>query len=85
MTTTATTRNAPVAVTAVLILLALLFAALGGLYLAKTAGQLPALLPGHQAGSAHHHVKHALASFAVAIVCLAGAWFTTGKRQAPAP
>ncbi|MGE5287436.1 MAG: hypothetical protein ACM3ML_09590 [Micromonosporaceae bacterium] len=84
MTTTAATRNAPVAMTALLIVLGVAFAALGGLYLAKTAGQLPAFLPGHQAGSAHHHTKHALASFAVAIVCLAGAWFTTGKRQAPA-
>jgi hypothetical protein len=84
VTTTASTRNAPVAVTALLILLAVIFAALGGLYLAKTAGQLPAFIPGHQAGAAHHHTKHALVSFGLAIVCLAGAWFTTGKRGTPA-
>jgi len=73
-------RNAPAAVTAGLIALGVIFAALGVLYLAKTAGQLPAFLPGHQAGSAHHHTKHALAAFALAIVSWAGAWFTTGKR-----
>jgi len=73
-------RNAPAAVTAGLIALGVIFAAFGVLYLAKTAGQLPAFLPGHQAGSAHHHTKHALAAFALAIVSWAGAWFTTGKR-----
>jgi hypothetical protein len=83
VTATASTRNAPVAVTALLILLAVIFAVIGGVYLAKTAGQLPAFFPGHQAGSAHHHTKHALVSFGLAIVCLVGAWFTTGKRRAP--
>jgi hypothetical protein len=73
-------RNAPVAVTAALVILGVIFAALGVLYLAKSAGQLPAFLPGHQAGSGHHHAKHALAAFALAIVSWAGAWFTTGKR-----
>ena len=76
----AAARNAPAAVTAGLIALGVIFAALGILYLARTAGQLPAVLPGHQAGSGHHHSKHALAAFALAIVSWAGAWFTTGKR-----
>jgi hypothetical protein len=70
-------------VTAVLIVLGVLFAAAGAVYLAKTAGQLPSFFPGHQAGSAHHHTKHALAAFALAIVCWAGAWFTTGRRNRP--
>jgi hypothetical protein len=64
----------------VLIALGLIFAALGVLYLAKTAGQLPAFLPGHQAGSGHHHTKHGLAAFALAVIFWAGAWFATGKR-----
>jgi hypothetical protein len=75
----ASARNAPAVVTAALIILGVIFAALGVLYLAKSAGQLPAFLPGHQAGSGHHHTKHALAAFALAIVSWAGAWFTTGK------
>jgi hypothetical protein len=81
VTTSASARNAPVVVTAGLIALGLIFAALGALYLVKTAGQLPAFLPGHQTGSGHHHTKHALAAFALAAVSWAGAWFTTGKRS----
>jgi hypothetical protein len=73
-------RNAPVAVTAGLIVLGLLFAVVGVVYLAKTAAQLPSFFPGHQAGSAHHHSKHALVAFALAIVSWAGAWFSTGRR-----
>ena len=76
----ASARNAPAAVTAGLIALGMIFVALGAIYLARTAGQLPALLPGHQAGSGHHHTKHALAAFVLAILSWAGAWFTTGKR-----
>ena len=73
-------RNAPVAVTAGLIVLGLLFAVVGVVYLTKTAAQLPSFFPGHQAGSAHHHTKHALVAFALAIVSWAGAWFSTGRR-----
>ncbi len=80
MTTSISARNAPAAVTAGLIVLGVIFAGFGVLYLAKSAGQLPAFLPGHQAGSGHHHTKHALAAFALAILSWAGAWFTTGKR-----
>ena len=80
MTTAASTRNAPAVLTVSLIALGVIFGALGVLYLAKTAGQLPAFLPGHQAGSGHHHTRHALAAFALAILSWVGAWFTTGKR-----
>ena len=73
-------RNAPVAVTAGLIVLGMLFAVVGVVYLAKTAAQLPSFFPGHQAGSAHHHSKHALVAFALAVVSWAGAWFSTGRR-----
>jgi hypothetical protein len=67
-------------VTAGLIVPGVPFAAAGVLYLAKTAAHLPAFFPGHQAGSAHHHTKHALAAFALAVVSWAGAWFSTGSR-----
>jgi hypothetical protein len=80
VTTSVPTRNAPVLLTAGLVVLGLIFVAVGALYLAKTAGQLPAFLPGHQAGSAHHHTKHALVAFGLAILSWVGAWFTTGKR-----
>jgi hypothetical protein len=70
-------------VTAGLIVLGLLFAAVGVVYLAKTAAQLPSFFPGHQAGYAHHHTKHALVAFALAIVSWAGAWFSSGRRSRP--
>ncbi len=80
MPTSTSARNAPAAVTAGLLILGVIFAALGVLYLARTAGRLPAFLPGHQAGSGHHYTKHALAAFALTILSWAAAWFTTGKR-----
>jgi hypothetical protein len=80
MTAHAAARNAPVAITAALIILGIVFAAAGVLYLTETAAHLPSLLPGHQAGSAHHHVKHALAAFVLALLAWTGAWLTAGKR-----
>jgi hypothetical protein len=77
----AVSRNAPLAVTAALIVLGLVFAALGIVYLIETAAHLPSFLPGHQAGSAHHHTKHALAAFGLAVLSWIGAWFTTGTRK----
>jgi len=73
-------RNAPLAITAALIILGIAFAAAGALYLTQTAAHLPSLLPGHQAGSAHHHIKHALAALGLALLAWTGAWLTTGKR-----
>ena len=77
----ASSRKAPVALTAALIVLGVLFAAAGAVYLVKTAAQLPSFFPGHQVGYAHHHTKHALAAFALALVSWIGAWFSTGSRS----
>jgi len=73
-------RNAPLALTAALIILGIALAAAGALYLTQTATHLPSLLPGHQAGSVHHHIKHGLAAFGLALLAWTGAWLTTGKR-----
>jgi len=35
------------------------------LYFAEPAHSLPSFFPGHEAGSAHHHVKHGIAAFLV--------------------
>jgi len=80
VTTATPTRNAPVAVTALLVLAGVALVIIGVVYLADTANALPAFFPGHQAGSAHHHSKHAVASFVVAALCWVGAWFSTGRR-----
>jgi hypothetical protein len=50
-------------------------------YWAEPAKSLPSFFPGHQAGSAHHHVKHGIASFFVGLACLVFAWFNTGGTR----
>lgn len=81
MTAPAMTRSTRVATIAALIILGIAFAVIGMIYETQTAGHLPALLPGHQAGSATHHVKHGLAAFALAVIAWLGAWFATGRRR----
>ena len=56
----------------------LLLVALAVLYWAEPAHSLPSFIPGHKAGSDHHHVKHGIASFLVGVACLVFAWFQTG-------
>lgn len=68
--------------TGLLIAVAAVFVVAGMVYLTKTAGNLPAFLPGHQAHSTHKHTKHALATFALAAISLVGAWFTTAPDRA---
>ena len=59
--------------------------AIAVVYLVEPAKSLPGFFPGHQAGSTHHHVKHAIASFFVGLACLVFAWFRTGpKKTSPA-
>jgi hypothetical protein len=53
-------------------------------YWAEPAKSLPGFFPGHQAGSAHHHVKHGIAAFLVGLACLAFAWFRTGPKRTTA-
>jgi hypothetical protein len=52
--------------------------ALAVLYIAEPAGSLPSAVPGHQAGSSHHHVKHGIAAAVLAAGCFVVAWFQTG-------
>jgi hypothetical protein len=54
--------------------------ALAIVYWAEPAGSLPAWIPGHEAGSGHHHVKHGIAAFLLGLALLVFAWFQTGKR-----
>jgi amino acid transporter len=55
-------------------------------YFADSAAALPSFFPGHEAGSAHHHVKHGIATLVVALGAFVFAWFQTGPthRQAEA-
>jgi hypothetical protein len=54
-------------------------------YWVEPAKSLPSFFPGHQAGSAHHHVKHGIAAFFVGLAALVFAWFRTGPKRAAEP
>ena len=59
----------------------ILFIALGIVYFVEPAKSLPSLLPGHESGSSHHHVKHGIAAVLVGIGCFVFAWFQSGPRR----
>lgn len=74
------------AVIAAAVILGIAFIALGIYYWVEPAGSLASFVPGYEAGSGHHHVKHGLASFLLGVALLVFAWFQTGgekKQQAP--
>jgi hypothetical protein len=49
------------------------------IYMVDTAHALPSFFPGHSsAPTSHHHVKHGIAAFVVALGCFVFAWFQTG-------
>ena len=55
--------------------------ALAILYFSQPADSLPALIPGHEAGSSHHHVKHGIAALILGVGAFMLAWFQTGPRR----
>ena len=55
--------------------------AISVVYWAEPASSLPAFFPGHEAGSAHHHVKHGIAAFMLGIACFVFAWFKSGPKN----
>jgi len=54
-------------------------------YFVEPASGLPSFIPGHEAGSSHHHVKHGIAAFFVGVALLVYAWFQTGDKKQGAP
>jgi hypothetical protein len=72
-------NSRPVVLLAALIGIVLI--ALAIYYWAEPARSLPSWLPGHEAGSNHHHFKHGLASFLVGLALLVFAWFQTGPKR----
>ena len=80
MASSSATRNASPIVTAILIALGIVLAIVGVIYLIDTASHLPSFFPGRQAGSAHHHTKHALLAFGLALLAFIGAWMSAGKK-----
>jgi hypothetical protein len=62
-------------------ILGLVFLALAALYGLVPAFNLPAFIPGFQAGSDHVHVTHALVSLIIALALFALAWFLRGSEE----
>ena len=60
------------------IVLGVVLLALAILYWVEPASSLPSFIPGHQAGSGHHHIKHGIAAALIGLACLVFAWFQTG-------
>ena len=58
-----------------------LLIALAIVYFVEPAKSLPSLLPGHEAGSTHHHVKHGIAALLLGVGAFVLAWFQTGPRS----
>jgi len=67
--------------TVLAVVIGLALVALAVVYWVEPARSLPSWIPGHQAGSAHHHVKHGIASFLVGLASLVYAWFQTGSSK----
>jgi hypothetical protein len=63
------------------ILIGIVFLVIAVIYWADSASSLPSFFPGHDAGSAHHHVKHGIAAGIVAVGCFVFAWFQSGGRR----
>jgi hypothetical protein len=64
-----------------LIVAGVLLIALALVYFAEPAKSLPSMLPGHEEGSTHHHVKHGVAALLLGIGALVLAWFQTGPKH----
>jgi hypothetical protein len=54
--------------------------ALAIVYFAEPAKSLPGFLPGREAGTTHHHVKHGIAALLLGLGAFVLAWFQTGPR-----
>jgi hypothetical protein len=63
------------------VLLGIVFLVIAVIYLVEPAGSLPSFFPGHEAGSSHHHAKHGIAAFVVALTCFVFAWFQSGSSE----
>ena len=62
-------------------LLAIVCLAAAAMYYTIPAGQLPAFIPGHLAGSAHIHKTHAYAATAAAVVLFLLGWYFGRTRK----
>jgi hypothetical protein len=58
-----------------------LLLALAAVYWIDSADALPSFIPGHEAGSSHHHIKHGIAAAFLAAGAFVFAWFQTSPSR----
>jgi drug/metabolite transporter (DMT)-like permease len=75
-------RNAPTWVTLLLGLLGVVLIVVAIVYLAEPAHKLPSFFPGHTAHGTRARTKHGIAAAVVAVLVLAAAWLTSGRKRA---
>ena len=63
------------------IILGIVFLAIAVVYFAEPAKSLPSFVPGHEAGSTHHHIKHGIAAAVLGVGSFIFAWFQTGPKK----
>ena len=81
MSSSASRRNTPVYVTALLAIVGVVLIVVAIVYFTESAGKLPSFFPGHAAGSTHHHSTHGIAALIVGLVALAGSWMSAGTKK----
>ena len=64
-----------------LVLVGVVLVGTGIVYFVEPASSLPGFMPGHEAGSDRHHVKHGIAAVVLGIGAFVLAWFQTGPRS----
>ena len=67
------------------VIVGIVLLAIAVLYWVCTADALPSFMPGHEAGSSHHHIKHGIAAAILGVGALTFAWFQTGSPPGTAP
>jgi hypothetical protein len=78
------TRNAPLPVMIAIAALGVALVLVSIVYFTSSAAGLPSWLPGHQVGSAHHHVKHGVVACLLGVLALVAAWIGLGRADDPA-
>jgi hypothetical protein len=67
------------------VLAGVVFLVIAVIYWVDSAHALPSFFPGHEsAPTSHHHIKHGIAAFVVALAFFVFAWFQSGPKT-PAP
>jgi hypothetical protein len=64
-----------------LVLAGVVLIAIAIVYFAEPAKSLPGFFPGHETGSAHHHVKHGIAALLLGLGAFVLAWFQSGPSK----